>query len=89
MNQKYLNREMNFLKQDNNRGKQIIEHDLHRRQDYPECFELSHFVCIFQVGIINKLNKNMYNENTYFHKINPSIDVDHETDFKQFLEKNQ
>ena len=76
-----------FLKQDNNRGKQIIEHDLPRRQDYPECFELSHFVCIFQVGIINKLNKNMYNENTYFHKINPSIDVDHETDFKQFLEK--
>ena len=31
----------------------------------------------------------MYNENTYFHKINSSIDVDHETDFKEFLQKNQ
>ena len=27
-------------------GKQIIEHNLYRRQDYPKCFEISHFVSI-------------------------------------------
>ena len=58
-----------LLKKDNGKGEQIISHDLYRRQDYPECFELSHFVCIFQVSEINDLNKNMYNTNTYFYQL--------------------
>ena len=33
-----------LFKQDNNHGKQVIEHDMYRRQDYPECFEISHFM---------------------------------------------
>ena len=76
-----------LFKQDNNHGQQVISHDLYRRQDYPECFEVSHFVCIFQVEIIDKLNKNMYNSDTYFHKIDSTIDVDYENDLQEFLEK--
>ena len=76
-----------LFKQGDNHGKQVIEHDMYRRQDYPECFEVSHFVCIFQVGIIDKLNKNMYNSDTYFYKIDSTVDVDYETDLQKFLEK--
>lgn len=76
-----------LFKQDNNHGQQVISHDLYRRQDYPECFEVSHFVCIFQVEIIDKLNKNMYNSDTYFHKIDSTVDVDYENDLQEFLEK--
>ena len=66
-----------------NRGKQIVEHDLFRRQDYPHCFEISHCVSIFSVKELNKLNNNMYNENTYFFEINNVTDVDYEEDLKK------
>ena len=65
-------------------GKQIISLDLYRRQDYPECFEVSHFVCIFQVDEISNLNKNMYNDDTYFYQISDDVDVDYESDFELF-----
>ncbi len=73
-----------FLKKDNGKGEQIISHDLYRRQDYPECFEMRHFVCIFEVSEINNLNKNMYNTNTYFYQIEHDVDVDYENDLEQF-----
>ena len=28
-------------------GKQIVKHNYYRRQDYPKCFEISHFISIF------------------------------------------
>ena len=77
-----------LFKKENQKGEQVVKHDLYRRQDYPECFEIRHFVCIFQVDEIQKLNSNMYNESTIFYKIGSDIDVDHENDLKEFLKSN-
>ena len=77
-----------LYKKEGEKGEQIVKHDLHRRQDYPECFEVRHFICIFQVGEIQKLNKNMYNENTVFYKIDNDMDVDYENDLKEFIKSN-
>ncbi len=77
-----------LFKKENQKGEQVVKHDLYRRQDYPECFEIRHFVCIFQVDEIQKLNSNMYNESTIFYKIDSDIDVDHENDLKEFLKSN-
>jgi CMP-N-acetylneuraminic acid synthetase len=78
-----------FFQLKNNKGQQIIKHDLYRRQDYPKCFEMRHFVVIFKVDEISKLNNNMYNENTTFYKIKDDIDVDYENDLKKFLKEIQ
>jgi len=77
-----------LYKKEGEKGEQIVKHDLYRRQDYPECFEVRHFICIFQVGEIQKLNKNMYNENTVFYKIDNDMDVDYENDLKEFIKSN-
>ena len=77
-----------LFKKENQKGEQVVKHDLYRRQDYPECFEVRHFVCIFQVEEIQKLNKNMYNENTVFYEIDNEIDVDYENDLKELLKSN-
>jgi hypothetical protein len=45
---------------------------------------MRHYVCIFEVKQLKKLNKNMYNENTFFYKINNDIDIDYEIDFEKF-----
>jgi len=69
---------------ENHKGKQVIQHDLYRRQDYPKCFEISHFVSIFEVQELENLNNNLYNENTIFYPISKwTIDVDSQEDFKQ------
>ena len=77
-----------LYKKESEKGEQIVKHDLYRRQDYPECFEVRHFICIFQVGEIQKLNKNMYNENTVFYKIDNDMDVDYENDLQEFIKSN-
>tara|TARA_B100001179_G_C18335155_1_gene294091 strand:+ start:32 stop:454 length:423 start_codon:yes stop_codon:yes gene_type:complete len=77
-----------LYKKEGGKGEQIVKHDLYRRQDYPECFEIRHFVCIFQVEEIKKLNKNMYNENTIFYEIDNDMDVDYENDLKEFIKSN-
>jgi CMP-N-acetylneuraminic acid synthetase len=61
-------------------GSQIVEHDLYRRQDYPKCFELSHYIILFKAGNINALNNNMYNRFTLFYPIDRVIDVDTQND---------
>ena len=68
------------------RGKQIIKHDLYRRQDYRECFELSHFIVLVRPKNINKLNNNLYDSETLFWEIEDKIDVDYEKDFLTFYE---
>ena len=78
-----------LYKKEEQRGEQVVKHDLYRRQDYPECLELRHFVCIFQVEEIQKLNNNMYNGSTIFYKINNDIDIDYENDLNEFLESNR
>jgi|6_EtaG_2_1085325.scaffolds.fasta_scaffold03498_4 CMP-N-acetylneuraminic acid synthetase len=69
---------------DKNKGRQIIEHDLYRRQDYPTCFRLSHMISIFNAAALKKLNKNLYNENTNFYRVPQSIDVDTYEDLRKF-----
>ena len=71
------------------KGSQVIGHDLYRRQDYPECFEISHFISIFNKNEIVNLNNNMYNEDTVFYPIENTIDVDMPADLEMFNEKNK
>jgi len=67
------------------KGSQLISHDLYRRQDYPNCFELSHYICIFKSNEVEHLNNNLYNKNTVYFKIdNHIIDVDYEKNLLDF-----
>lgn len=68
----------------NGKGKQIIEHDLYRRQDYPKTFEISHYISIFRVSEIKNLNNNLYNRDTHFYEIEEKIDVDSKEDLERF-----
>jgi CMP-N-acetylneuraminic acid synthetase len=65
-------------------GKQIVSHDLYRRQDYPKCFEISHYISIFKAGSIAKLNQNLYCDSTVFYPIRQVIDVDTQKEFEEF-----
>lgn len=70
-------------------GKQVINHNLYRRQDYPKTFEISHFISIIEPWKFRELNNNLYNEKTIFFPIDNKIDVDTEKDIEEFLEKNK
>lgn len=72
---------------ENNTGIQVVEHDMYQRQQYPECFELSHYMCMFKARELTNLNKNMYNKNTQFYNIPRVIDVDSEMDYNLFVDK--
>ena len=78
-----------LYEKENSKGEQVIKHDLYRRQDYPKCFELRHFVCIFKVEIIDKLNQNMYNSDTIFYKIDNDIDIDFDYELEEFTNQNK
>ncbi len=64
-------------------GKQIIKHDFYRRQDYPLCYEITHYVAIYRVSEIKKLNKQLFNDDTTWWDIEDKLDVDYEKDFIQ------
>lgn len=73
---------------EDNKGKQLVEHNLYRRQDYPPVFEISHYMCIFNVSHFDELNNNLYNNETFFLKINDVTDVDTKVDLDGvFLKK--
>jgi CMP-N-acetylneuraminic acid synthetase len=73
-----------------NRGSQLFYHDLYRRQDYPNCFEISHFISMFNSSELDSLNNNLYNNDTYFMEIsNDVLDVDYEKDFNRLNENNK
>jgi CMP-N-acetylneuraminic acid synthetase len=71
-----------------NKASQLFYHNLYRRQDYPKCFEISHYVCIFKTYAINNLNENMYNVDTIFMPIKDIIDVDTQKDLDKFNGSN-
>lgn len=73
---------------EDNKGKQLVNHNLYRRQDYPKCFEISHFICIFKAKEIKNLNENLYNDNTIYFPINNVIDVDYQKDLETYNDKN-
>jgi N-acylneuraminate cytidylyltransferase len=64
-------------------GKQLVQHDLCRRQEYPPCFEISHFVCILRADSIYTLNRNLYGEKTVFFQIKEVVDVDTQADLEK------
>lgn len=66
-------------------GKQLVPHNLYRRQDYPKVFEISHFISVFSVSELDNLNKNLYNDQTIFYSIDNIIDVDTQNDLNKFL----
>lgn len=69
-------------------GEQLVEHNLYRRQDYPEVFEISHFVIIMRVSELQFLNSNLYNKDTVYCSMDSDIvDVDTEEDFITFNTK--
>lgn len=77
---------MMFEKEDN-LGEQVIKHNLCRRQDYRKVFELCHFISIFKVSEIEKLNNNLYNHDTVYYKIDKEIfDIDTIKDLELFNE---
>jgi CMP-N-acetylneuraminic acid synthetase len=70
----------------NNKGVQVVNHDLYRRQDYPKCLEISHLVSIFYSYELINLNRNLYNENTHFMKCEKKIDIDLPIHLEKFKE---
>ena len=71
------------------KGRKIVEHNLYRRQEYPECFEASHYVVITKANVLDSLDKNLHFEDTHFYHIENSIlDVDYLKDFEKFKEDN-
>jgi len=71
------------------KGSQIIEHDLHRYQDYPEVFEVSHYIAITKVSELPNLKKNIFNENTVYFPIDNVVDVDEQEDLEKFLKERE
>lgn len=73
-------------------GKQIVSHDLHRRQSYPTCFEICHYIAMFRVNEILKLKNNLFNEDTIYYSVpNPeyyTLDIDTFEDYQQLIKNN-
>ena len=78
-----------MLELPNNKVKQIVEHGLYRRQDYPKCFRLSHVIAIFKTNVIEDLNGNLYNDDTIYYEIQDSLDVDTYEDFERLKRKRK
>lgn len=70
-----------FENLENSKARPIIDHDFFRRQDYPTCFEVSHFISIFKSEELPFLKEQLYNHETVFYEIEDKIDVDYEQDF--------
>lgn len=72
-----------------NKGRQLVQHNLYRRQDYPAVFEISHYVSIFNVSGFSNLNNNLYNDDTFFFGINDVTDVDTKVDLDGVFHKKK
>lgn len=70
------------------KGKQIVKHDLCRRQDYPKCFKICHNIAIFNCKEIHNLNSNIYNDDTIYFPIKTSLDIDTPLDLCKFKPSN-
>ena len=79
-----------FYALEGHRGKKIVEHDLCRRQDYPECFYSSHFLAILKVESLKDLDSNLYYDQTLFYELDKdTVDIDSEEDLNVFIEKRK
>jgi CMP-N,N'-diacetyllegionaminic acid synthase len=73
-----------FFEEESLTGTKVIDHDLCRRQDYRNCFEVSHFIGVFNSDQINILDTNLWNKDTIFMPIDNKIDVDYKKDLDLF-----
>jgi len=72
------------------RGSKIVDHNLYRRQEYPECFEACHYVVIIRSDVLDELDNNLYHKNTIFYSLGDEIfDVDYLSDFENFKRINK
>ena len=55
-----------MMEDEDNKGKLFIHHELYRRQDYPKCFCISHFIVMFKGLEFSKLNYQLFNADTMF-----------------------
>lgn len=74
-----------MFEENDSTGTKIIDHDLCRRQDYRSTFVMSHFVGVFQVRELERLDTNLWNRATIFMPISDKIDVDSHGDLSKYL----
>ena len=67
------------------RGNQLIKHDLYRRQDYPEVFELSHYVGCCYVSELKKLNYNVIGLKKNLSKNNYGFPIYYQFNINKFI----
>ena len=77
-----------FLEKDDNKGTLLIKHPFYRRQDYPKCFEVSHFIIIFYSNNVDKLCYQLYKDNNVFFQIEDVFDIDEQEELKNYENKN-
>ncbi len=72
-----------------NKGKKIVSHNLYRRQDYPECFQICHFLFSCKSDMLHNLDLNLFSPETNFYEIceEKSLDIDTIHDYTKFLEE--
>lgn len=64
-----------------NNWEQLIEHELYRRQDYPDVKEISHYLFMCNKNEIKKLNKRLFNNDTNWYELDKRVeDIDYEDD---------
>tara|TARA_R100000008_G_C3587763_1_gene174077 strand:+ start:8812 stop:10395 length:1584 start_codon:yes stop_codon:yes gene_type:complete len=83
---------MCYVATEDNRGKKVVEHDLYRRQDYPTCFEVCHYVAIINSNMLSEVDRNLYHPSTVFCPLefeNEPIDVDTISDYNNFINKEE
>lgn len=73
----------------NNKGKQLFYHNYFRRQDYPQVFQISHFLAIFEVSEFIKLNNQLYNDATVYMPIDNYVDIDTIEDVEKLKVENE
>jgi len=82
-----------MFEKENDRGTQIVQHNLCRRQDYPPCFKICHMISIFNILEMKNLNKNLYNNETAFYEIPEhraeaaALDIDTPRDLEKLKKK--
>ena len=76
---------MCFERTENFAGKKVIDHDLYRRQEYPECFEACHYIVITKANVLGELDNNLHCDSTVFYALHDEVfDVDYMKDFDSF-----
>ena len=74
---------------DEHKGKKVVQHDLYRRQDYPECFQICHFLFSCKSEDVDRLDLNLFCDDTMFYQIDSDkcLDIDTYNDYKNIKEK--